>query len=97
MNRIAYTIGVAGLLTLCLAVPAAFAAKDNPNIIVIWGDDIGWSNVSAYNNGMMGTKYLTSIVSPMKARCLPTFTPNRAVPLVAHSSSSASTRFEPIC
>jgi len=25
-----------------------------PNILVIWGDDIGWSNVSAYNHGMMG-------------------------------------------
>jgi arylsulfatase len=25
-----------------------------PNILVIWGDDIGWFNVSAYNNGVMG-------------------------------------------
>ena len=25
-----------------------------PNILVIWGDDIGQFNVSAYNNGMMG-------------------------------------------
>ena len=25
-----------------------------PNILVIWGDDIGWLNVSAYNLGMMG-------------------------------------------
>ena len=29
-------------------------AKDKPNILVIWGDDIGWSNISAYNMGMMG-------------------------------------------
>ena len=28
------------------------AAK--PNILIIWGDDIGQFNVSAYNNGMMG-------------------------------------------
>jgi arylsulfatase len=28
-------------------------AQDKPNILVIWGDDIGWFNVSAYNNGMM--------------------------------------------
>jgi arylsulfatase len=27
-----------------------------PNILVIWGDDIGWWNVSAYNQGMMGYK-----------------------------------------
>src|SRR5580692_2340660 len=25
-----------------------------PNILVIWGDDIGYWNVSAYNRGMMG-------------------------------------------
>jgi arylsulfatase A-like enzyme len=27
-----------------------------PNILVIWGDDIGQFNISAYNNGMMGYK-----------------------------------------
>lgn len=25
-----------------------------PNILVIWGDDVGWNNTSAYNRGMMG-------------------------------------------
>ena len=25
-----------------------------PNILIIWGDDIGWFNISAYNRGMMG-------------------------------------------
>ena len=25
-----------------------------PNILMIWGDDIGWNNPSAYNRGMMG-------------------------------------------
>ena len=33
----------------------SFAAK-KPNILVIWGDDIGQFNVSAYNMGMMGYK-----------------------------------------
>ena len=27
---------------------------DKPNILIIWGDDIGWFNVSAYNHGIMG-------------------------------------------
>jgi len=31
----------------------ALAAK-KPNILVIWGDDIGWENVSAYGMGTMG-------------------------------------------
>jgi arylsulfatase A-like enzyme len=30
------------------------AEKDKPNILIIWGDDIGWFNVSAYNHGIMG-------------------------------------------
>ena len=28
--------------------------EQRPNILVIWGDDIGQFNISAYNNGMMG-------------------------------------------
>jgi arylsulfatase len=34
----------------------AVSAADKPNILVIWGDDIGQFNVSAYNMGMMGYK-----------------------------------------
>jgi arylsulfatase len=34
----------------------ANAQADKPNILVIWGDDIGYWNVSAYNQGMMGYK-----------------------------------------
>jgi arylsulfatase len=40
------------LLFLFLASHLAQAAK--PNILVIWGDDIGMYNISAYNHGMMG-------------------------------------------
>ncbi len=31
-------------------------AKKKPNILILWGDDIGQFNVSAYNRGMMGYK-----------------------------------------
>lgn len=30
------------------------AKTDKPNVLIIWGDDIGWFNVSAYNHGLMG-------------------------------------------
>jgi len=30
------------------------AAQRKPNILIIWGDDIGWFNISAYNHGIMG-------------------------------------------
>ena len=33
---------------------AAQAADKKPNILILWGDDIGWWNVSAYNHGQMG-------------------------------------------
>ncbi len=31
-------------------------AQQKPNVLIIWGDDIGYWNVSAYNQGMMGYK-----------------------------------------
>jgi arylsulfatase len=47
-------------LAFVLSVPAAHAqaptAVKKPNILIIWGDDIGQFNVSAYNQGMMGYK-----------------------------------------
>jgi arylsulfatase len=30
------------------------AQQKQPNILVIWGDDVGYWNISAYNQGMMG-------------------------------------------
>ena len=44
-------VGIAGLVA-----PAAGWAQESekPNILVIWGDDIGQFNISAYNLGMMG-------------------------------------------
>ncbi len=43
---------LAVFLTLSLAVFAQ--ANDKPNILVIWGDDIGQSNISAYTMGLVG-------------------------------------------
>ncbi len=42
------------LLGLVTATSAFAQQAGKPNILVIWGDDIGQFNVSAYNNGMMG-------------------------------------------
>ncbi|QDT57742.1 Arylsulfatase [Stieleria bergensis] len=30
------------------------SAQDQPNILVIWGDDIGMTNISAYSRGLVG-------------------------------------------
>ena len=42
----------AALCGITASVHAADAKK--PNILVIWGDDIGIHNISAYNLGIMG-------------------------------------------
>src|SRR5688572_29619698 len=45
------------LMLLFLAIPFFVSAqKKKPNILIIWGDDIGVWNISAYNHGMMGYK-----------------------------------------
>ncbi len=45
----------ATLLTLG-TVATLSAANEKPNILIIWGDDIGQSNISAYSHGVMGYK-----------------------------------------
>ena len=40
------------VLSFCFTA-IAFAETEKPNIVIIWGDDIGWFNISAYNRGMM--------------------------------------------
>ena len=39
---------------LCMGISTDVIAQKKPNILVIWGDDIGWANISKYNHGMMG-------------------------------------------
>lgn len=55
-NRDTRRAGLArALLSFSLVVFAAAAqAADKPNILVIWGDDIGFWNLSTNNMGMMG-------------------------------------------
>ncbi len=44
------SLGAAGLVT-------PVQAQDKPNIVIIWGDDIGISNLSTYSEGLMGYAY----------------------------------------
>ena len=50
----------AKLKTLALGVgliaSGIASAATKPNMLIIWGDDIGQMNISAYNNGIMGYK-----------------------------------------
>ena len=42
------------ILAVILESGIAWAADPKPNILVVWGDDIGQSNISAYTMGLMG-------------------------------------------
>jgi len=42
-----------GVVVVAVFGTTAIAA-DRPNIVIIWGDDIGRSNISAYTHGLMG-------------------------------------------
>src|ERR1700753_3747847 len=39
---------------LLATLRSASQAADKPNIVVIWGDDIGTTNLSCYSDGLMG-------------------------------------------
>ena len=78
LDRVAYAairaLSVAACLVagIGLAPPAAAQDAAKPNILVIWGDDIGWYNISAYNLGVMG--YQTPNIERIagKVPCSPT-------------------------
>jgi arylsulfatase A-like enzyme len=57
-NLIKYGLTVLTASTALVGAAGTAQAADakKPNILVIWGDDIGQFNVSAYNMGMMGYK-----------------------------------------
>ena len=50
MLRYAKALAAGAMACFALGVQGA----DKPNILVVWGDDVGQSNISAYTMGMMG-------------------------------------------
>jgi arylsulfatase len=48
------SIAIVAIVLTAAAIAAPASAQDKPNILVIWGDDIGGFNISAYNMGLMG-------------------------------------------
>src|SRR5262245_27031418 len=44
----------AAIAVMAAAQSPAQAQQKQPNMVVIWGDDIGFWNISAYSRGMMG-------------------------------------------
>ena len=42
------------VLLVLVAYAGVSVAQEKPNLLIIWGDDIGIYNISAYNDGAMG-------------------------------------------
>jgi arylsulfatase A-like enzyme len=66
-------------------------AAKKPNILILWGDDIGIWNISHFSRGMMG--YRTPNIDRIAKKGV-TFTDyirNRVVPRVARALSPART------
>jgi arylsulfatase len=53
MKKIMHTGIMLNFIAL-LFVSLSACSEEKPNILVIWGDDIGWQNLSAYGMGTMG-------------------------------------------
>jgi arylsulfatase A-like enzyme len=52
--KLSATTALLLLAGLAITAPAGAQAQKKPNILVIWGDDIGITDVSAYSDGLMG-------------------------------------------
>src|SRR5580692_1164135 len=53
MKRFTSILSLIAIASLGAAIPASGQNK-KPNIVIIWGDDIGQSDISAYSMGLMG-------------------------------------------
>jgi arylsulfatase len=45
---------IAALALAGLLAASPWCAPEKPNIVVIWGDDVGFTNLSVYSRGVMG-------------------------------------------
>jgi len=53
--KVSYSTKLFSLLTFAVSFVASVSpAQQKPNILILWGDDIGISNISAYSDGLMG-------------------------------------------
>jgi hypothetical protein len=54
MKRFLTKISAVVFVAALFAPTFTQAANKKPNILIIWGDDIGWNNPSCYHRGLMG-------------------------------------------
>jgi hypothetical protein len=77
--------------------PAQPSAGRRPNILVIFGDDIGQSNVSAYSMGLMGYRTPNIDRIAREGMMFTDYMRSRAAPPGDRASSPARCRSGPVC
>jgi len=55
-RKFLFTLATASVTLLAVVLPSQAVAAKQPNILVLWGDDIGIENISYNSRGMMGYK-----------------------------------------
>src|SRR6476646_10841321 len=53
MKRLTSILALIAIASFGAVIPAS-AQNKKPNIVIIWGDDVGQSDISAYSMGLMG-------------------------------------------
>lgn len=78
MHKLSITI-IFGALTLILLVPPQSQAADKPNIVFIFADDLGWTDLGCYGSKYYQTPHLDRLSAQgMKFTCGYTNAPNCA-------------------
>ena len=62
-TAIATVVATAMGLSLTAAIPNAMAAVDNPNIVLIYVDDLGYGDLGAYGHSIVKTPHLDQLAS----------------------------------
>ena len=83
------------LLAAAALLSPAQAPAQKPNILVIMGDDIGWSNIGVYNQGIMSGRTPNLDRLANEGMRLPIITPKQAARQGEQTSSPASCRYGP--
>ena len=97
MKRSVVLYSLSVLMAMLISAAVSVDAADKPNILVIWGDDIGATTSAPTTIGIMG--YSTPNIDGLrrKARCSPTPMRSKAARRAGPRSSWASTRSAPAC
>ena len=80
------TVAAGAAFAFSLTGSIANAQQKKPNIVIIWGDDIGQSDISAYSMGLMGFHTPNIDRVAREGMIFTDYYANRAAPLVVHRS-----------